>query len=154
MRIQFVPFPLIKPRQPSSRHIFIRPFPTDSLYSSRPALCIWKRIFSLSRGDTTVLDTAPATPPAQNAAKTGCASTSRSCRTFGPYLGLRFSFSDCSVRVGQHNPTRVGGEITHSRHFLVQSSGFHPRPEAQRVSRSQRIRARTAPSPTKTIELR
>ena len=96
--MQFVPFPLMKPRHPSSFHIFARPFPTESLYSSRPTLCIWKRIFNLSRGDTTVRDTAPATPPAQKAANTGCAIISRSCNTFGPYFGLRVSLPDCATR--------------------------------------------------------
>ena len=90
--MQFVPFPLMKPRQPSSFHIFMRPFPTDSLYSLRPALWTWKRILSRSRGDTTVLETAPATPPAQKAATTGCETISRSWRTLGPYcFGLRMS---------------------------------------------------------------
>ena len=35
------------------------------------------RILSRSRGDTTVRDTAPATPPAQKAAMTGCETCSR-----------------------------------------------------------------------------
>ncbi len=98
--MQFVPLPLIKPLQPSSFHIFMSPFPTDILYSSRPALCIWKRIFNRSSGDTTVLETAPATPPAQNAAKTGCEKTSRICSNFGPYLGFRVSVSDCERSQG------------------------------------------------------
>lgn len=72
MRMQFVPFPRMKPRQPSSRHIFARALPTGSLYSLWPALCTWYRIFNRSSGETTVLDTAPATPPPQKAATTGC----------------------------------------------------------------------------------
>jgi hypothetical protein len=72
MRMQFVPLPLMNPLHPSSRHIFARLLPTDSWYASRPALWTWNRIFSLSSGDTTVRDTAPATPPAQKAATTGC----------------------------------------------------------------------------------
>ncbi len=68
MRMQLVPLPRMKPRQPSSRHIFARALPTDSLYSWRPALWTWSRILSLSRGDTTVRETAPAVPPAMKAA--------------------------------------------------------------------------------------
>lgn len=37
------------------------------------------RILSRSKGDTTVRDTAPATPPAQNAATTGWEIDSRNC---------------------------------------------------------------------------
>lgn len=70
--MQFVPLPRMNPLQPSSFHIFPRADPTDSLYASRPTLCTCSRIFSRSRGDTTVLETAPATPPPQNAATTGC----------------------------------------------------------------------------------
>ena len=77
--MQFAPLPRMKPRQPSSFHIFLSPCPIGSLYSVLPALCIWKRIFSRSKGDTTVLETAPATPPARNAASTGCAMVCRSC---------------------------------------------------------------------------
>ena len=77
--MQLVPLPLINPRQPSSFHIFIRPFPTDILYSVLPALCIWNSIFSRSRGETTVRDTAPAIPPARKAAKTGCDTVCRTC---------------------------------------------------------------------------
>lgn len=81
--MQFVPFPRMKPLQPSSLHIFAKPFPTDILYSSLPTLCIWKRIFSRSSGDTTVLDTAPATPPARKAAKIGRARVCRNCSIIG-----------------------------------------------------------------------
>ena len=73
MRIQFVPFPRMKPRQPSSRPIFTKAFQIDNLYSVRPTLWIWRRIFNRSSGDTIVLETAPATPPAMNAATTGSA---------------------------------------------------------------------------------
>ena len=71
MRMQFVPFPLMNPLHPSSVHIFFNPLRIDNLYSSLPALCTWYRILSLSSGETTVLDTAPATPPAINAAVKG-----------------------------------------------------------------------------------
>lgn len=77
MRMQLVPFPLINPRQPSSVHIFFSALHIESLYSSRPALCIWYRIFSLSSGETTVLDTAPATPPEMKAAVKGAETCSR-----------------------------------------------------------------------------
>lgn len=70
--MQLVPLPRMKPRQPSSFHIFFKAPPTESWYSWRPADWIWKRIFRRSRGDTTVRETAPATPPAQKAATTGC----------------------------------------------------------------------------------
>ena len=70
--MQLVPLPRMKPLQPSSFHIFASAGPTDSLYASRPTLCTCRRIFNRSSGDTTVLDTAPATPPPQNAATTGC----------------------------------------------------------------------------------
>lgn len=73
--MQLVPFPAMRPRQPSSLHIFCSAFGTDILYSFRPALCTWKRILRRSSGDTTVRETAPATPPAMNDARTGCAST-------------------------------------------------------------------------------
>lgn len=73
MRIQFVPFPRMKPRQPSSRPIFTKAFQIDNLYSVRPTLWTWRRIFNRSSGDTIVLETAPATPPAINAATTGSA---------------------------------------------------------------------------------
>jgi len=69
--MQFVPFPLMNPLHPSSVHIFFNPLHIDNLYSSLPALCTWYRILSLSSGETTVLDTAPATPPAINAAVKG-----------------------------------------------------------------------------------
>ena len=73
MRIQFVPLPRMNPFHPSSRHIFTRAFHIDNLYSSLPALWTWSKIFKRSRGDTIVLETAPATPPAMNAATTGSA---------------------------------------------------------------------------------
>jgi hypothetical protein len=80
--MQFVPFPRRRPRQPSSFHIFASPLVTEPLYSSLPApLCTWKRIFNRSRGETTVRDTAPATPPARNAAATGSDMLYRICRT-------------------------------------------------------------------------
>jgi hypothetical protein len=71
MRMQLVPLPRMNPRQPSSRHILASALPTLSLYASRPALCTWKRILRRSSGETTVRETAPATPPAQKAATTG-----------------------------------------------------------------------------------
>ena len=73
IRIQFVPLPRMNPFHPSSRHIFTRAFHIDSLYSSLPTLWIWSKIFNRSSGDTIVLETAPATPPAMNAATTGSA---------------------------------------------------------------------------------
>lgn len=76
MRMQLVPFPRMKPFQPSSFHILPSALPTDSLYSVRPALWTWNRILRRSRGETTVRETAPATPPAQKAAITGCEMTS------------------------------------------------------------------------------
>lgn len=85
MRMQLVPLPLMKPRQPSSFHILSSALPTLSLYASRPALCTWKRIFSRSRGETTVRETAPATPPAQKAATTGCEMPARNW-SMGPYF--------------------------------------------------------------------
>ena len=74
MRTQFVPFPRSMPLQPSSFHIFTSPLSTDPLYSFRPAPWTWKRILRRSRGETTVRETAPATPPARKAATTGWAS--------------------------------------------------------------------------------
>jgi hypothetical protein len=79
MRIQFVPLPRMKPLQPSSLHILPNAWPTDNLYASRPALCICIRILSLSSGDTTVRETAPATPPPQKAATIGWDIVSRNC---------------------------------------------------------------------------
>jgi hypothetical protein len=67
----------MKPLQPSSLHIFASAFGTDILYSSLPTLCIWNKIFRRSSGDTTVLETAPATPPATKDATTGCANVCR-----------------------------------------------------------------------------
>jgi hypothetical protein len=75
--MQFVPLPAMNPRQPSSRHILASAFGTLILYSVRPALWTWNRIFRRSRGDTTVRDTAPATPPAMNDATTGWPSAFR-----------------------------------------------------------------------------
>lgn len=72
MRIQFVPFPAIMPLNPSSRQIFAKALCTLILYSVCPVLCTCSRIFSLSSGDTTVLDTAPATPPAMKDATIAC----------------------------------------------------------------------------------
>jgi hypothetical protein len=72
MRIQFVPFPAMNPFIPSSLHILAKAFPIDIWYASRPALWTWNKIFNRSRGDTTVRETAPAIPPAQNEAITGC----------------------------------------------------------------------------------
>ena len=71
MRMQFVPLPRIKPLQPSSFPILTRAFHIDNLYSSLPTLCIWRRILRRSRGETIVLETAPATPPPIKAAATG-----------------------------------------------------------------------------------
>ena len=79
MRIQLAPLPRIKPFHPSSLHIFMRPCPTGILYSVLPAPWIWNKILRRSSGDTTVLETAPATPPARKAAKTGCAIVCLSC---------------------------------------------------------------------------
>jgi len=61
--MQFVPFPLMKPLHPSSLHIFSNVGHTPR-YASAPGPCIWKRIFIRSSGETIVLETAPATPPA------------------------------------------------------------------------------------------
>jgi hypothetical protein len=85
--MQLVPLPAMNPLQPSSRHILASAFGTDIWYSFRPALWTWKRIFNLSSGETTVLDTAPATPPAMNDARTGCATNSlkRSTREAAGY---------------------------------------------------------------------
>lgn len=72
--MQLVPLPRINPLHPSSRPILTRALHTDNLYSSLPALCTWYNIFRRSRGETIVLDTAPATPPPMKAAVTGSAS--------------------------------------------------------------------------------
>lgn len=77
IRMQFVPLPAMSPLQPSSLHIFASAFGTDILYSLRPTLCTWNRIFRRSSGDTTVRETAPATPPATKDARTGCAKVCR-----------------------------------------------------------------------------
>jgi len=74
---QFIPLPLMKPCHPSSLHILPRALPTDIWYSFRPALWTWYKIFNLSRGETTVLETAPATPPAQKAAVKGVETNAR-----------------------------------------------------------------------------
>lgn len=71
--MQLVPLPAMRPLQPSSVHIFRSAFHTDILYSLRPALCTWNNILRRSSGDTTVLETAPATPPAMKEATTGSA---------------------------------------------------------------------------------
>lgn len=86
MRMQLVPLPRMKPLHPSSLHILASAWPTDSLYASRPTLCTCMRIFNRSRGDTTVRDTAPATPPAQKAATTGCETRSRKATNLGAAL--------------------------------------------------------------------
>ena len=93
MRMQLVPLPAMKPLQPSSLHIFASAFPTDSLYSVWPTLWTWNRILRRSRGETTVRETAPATPPAQKAATTGWEKKSRnfSVRSPGAYLALMAS---------------------------------------------------------------
>lgn len=95
--MQLTPLPAIIPRQPSSLHILARPLPTDSLYSSRPALCTWNNIFNRSNGETTVRDTAPAIPPAQNAATTGLEMVSRIEKPtpLSTMLGFIMSFCDC-----------------------------------------------------------
>lgn len=109
MRIQFVPFPLMKPLHPSSLHIFARAFPTESLYSLRPRPWTWYRIFNLSRGDTTVLDTAPATPPAQKAAVNGV--ETNSC--------MRWSRSG-GVGMGSF----LNQQVTRSRRILLTTGIF------------------------------
>lgn len=72
MRMQFVPLPAIRPLNPSSLHIFARALGMLILYSVRPLDCTCNRILSRSSGDTTVRETAPATPPARNDATTAC----------------------------------------------------------------------------------
>src|SRR3954470_21223418 len=106
MRMQFVPFPAMKPRQPSSRHIFARALGTDILYSVLPALWTWNNIFNRSSGDTTVLETAPATPPAQNEAKTGCPRISRmkSRRDGGGGAAMMEICFHASVQPSQNTP--------------------------------------------------
>ncbi len=89
---------------------------------------------SRSRGETTVRETAPATPPAQNAATTGWAIVSRSRITVGPYLGMRLSLSDCiAFRLAWGSKKLLGG--TNSRHFCVYCKPSTPKLEAQRVFR-------------------
>lgn len=77
--MQLVPLPRMKPLHPSSLHILPSAWPTDSLYASLPALWTCIKILSRSRGDTTVRETAPATPPAQKAATIGWEANSRNC---------------------------------------------------------------------------
>lgn len=89
----------MKPLHPSSFHILASALCTDILYSSRPTDWIWLRIFSLSRGETTVLETAPATPPAQNAAVTGSANS---------FLNLVDPFTD----LGLMGPCTATGDGT------------------------------------------
>lgn len=88
MRMQLVPLPAMKPRQPSSRHILANALPIDILYSVRPWLWTWKRIFKRSSGETTVLETAPATPPAMNEAVIGCETSSRKRSMRGECVGV------------------------------------------------------------------
>jgi hypothetical protein len=94
--MQLVPLPAMKPLQPSSRHIFASALGTDILYSLRPTPCTWNRILSLSNGDTTVRETAPATPPAINDARTGCARISLKRSRRGSVGGGRVA--DCPIR--------------------------------------------------------
>lgn len=75
--MQFVPFPAMNPLHPSSLHILPSALCTDILYSSLPTLCTWNKILRRSRGETTVRETAPATPPATKDARTGCAKVCR-----------------------------------------------------------------------------
>lgn len=63
----FIP-PHLRKTFPHRQFVFV---PPNALYL--------ERIFRRSKGDTTVLDTAPATPPARKAAKTGCDTVCRSC---------------------------------------------------------------------------
>jgi hypothetical protein len=70
--MQFVPFPAIMPLKPSSRQIFASALEMLILYSVRPEDCTCNRIFNRSKGETTVRDTAPATPPPMNEATTPC----------------------------------------------------------------------------------
>lgn len=110
MRMQFVPLPAMNPLQPSSLHIFARAFGTDILYSSRPTLWTWNKILRRSRGETTVRETAPATPPAMKEATTGCARVSlnfwnavgsgapRGCNCLVSW-SLAAAQNDCNVRL-------------------------------------------------------
>lgn len=61
----------MRPLQPSSFHILARAGPTP-VYETLPGPCTWKMIFNRSSGLTTVLLTAPATPPAMKDAVSGC----------------------------------------------------------------------------------
>lgn len=101
--MQFVPLPRMNPLHPSSFHIFPNACPTDNLYASLPALCICMRIFSLSRGDTTVRDTAPATPPAQKAATTGWDMVSRNLTkdSWSRLEALTTPGSDCRAELAK-----------------------------------------------------
>ena len=107
MRIQLAPLPRMKPFHPSSLHIFLRPCPTGILYSVLPALCIWNRILRRSSGDTTVLETAPATPPAKKAANTGCAIVCRSCIIPDRGVG-RWDSWPCSKLSSPSTPATTG----------------------------------------------
>ena len=57
-------------------------------YSDLPPAWIWSRIFNLSRGETTVRDTAPATPPERKEATTGCDNQSRKVHTGAATAGV------------------------------------------------------------------
>ena len=108
--MQLVPFPLMNPLQPSSVHIFFNALHIESLYSSLPALCTWYNIFNLSSGDTTVLDTAPATPPARKAAVKGWETCSR---TFHMKLSrttifISFAFQRTSRRLALFGTETLG----------------------------------------------
>lgn len=72
MRMQFTPLPAIMPLKPSSLQILPRAFGMLILYSVRPLDCTCSKILRRSSGDTTVRDTAPATPPATKEATTAC----------------------------------------------------------------------------------
>ncbi len=120
MRMQFVPLPRMNPRQPSSTHIFFSAWPTDILYSVRPTLWTWNRILRRSSGETTVRETAPATPPPQKAAMTGSEMNMRDwAMKSEPAGAFRFSMSPCeesllASRHGGHaqlcaGHRRVGG---------------------------------------------
>lgn len=64
MRRQLIPFPAIIPRHPSSRHILSNDGHTPTYALFGPVGWTWRIIFSRSRGETTVREAAPATPPA------------------------------------------------------------------------------------------
>lgn len=75
--MQFAPLPAIMPLKPSSLHILPNALGMLILYSVRPVDCTCSKIFNRSSGDTTVLETAPATPPAMKDATTACDSHDR-----------------------------------------------------------------------------